>query len=638
MQLSLEIEQILNNAKKGEYDGKIMGSSYPGVSDKDIRLINELIDFYSKKINEKESEKTRISEWYESIFDTLPLSVSVSDKNNSCLFVNKSAEKTINQNRSSIIGKKIDIISDFQKLNDELSLFLLDSQKNTGEEFCNYQVVQKNGVIYMISTCDLPQSSGMPGGDVKIIQDISFHYHQLSYAGECISLFNDTISRFATGMIDERAHLPESKVDSSYIEKKGLLLLASLNKTREIIKLLKEDISLLLDNIEDGVLNYNYNYSKYEGEFQKIGEMINQSLSIVNRTVLDIIRVCDCFVTYDFSAKIDTRNEMKGDWKHVNDSLNIIGKQIKEAFGSINHQVMELSANVEKADASVQEVAHSSDLLARSSSAVSGNTEQSDAGVRQVLRAMEDLSVTVGDVSQKADSVSRLAHEGTQLAREGSDFAKKAEAGMGLITSSAEEADLLIGQIQDEMKKITEIVRLITEIANQTNLLALNAAIEAARAGEMGRGFAVVASEVKALALESRSSAEKITDMISSLQRQSKKAADAVSGATVAVRDGNILLSDTLGIFGRLAGSVEEISINIEQVASMNEEQAAAVEEITSSMHEVSAMLKDTAREAVESANATNEASASVKQLQVIVDQVAEIAEQVSVSTSRFTL
>jgi len=223
------------------------------------------------------------------------------------------------------------------------------------------------------------------------------------------------------------------------------------------------------------------------------------------------------------------------------------------------------------------------------------------------------------------------------MAREGSDFAKKAEQGMDLIISSAEEADHLIGDIQGEMKKINEIVRLITDIANQTNLLALNAAIEAARAGEMGRGFAVVASEVKALALESRQSAEKITDMINNLQKQSHKAADAVNGATLAVRDGNILLSDTLAVFGRLAGSVEEISMNIEQVASMNEEQAAAVEEITSSMHEVSAMLKDTAKEAVDSARATSETSTFISQLETIVDQVADIADQISGSMNRFT-
>lgn len=638
MELSLVIEQIIDKAKKGEYDVKIQNSSYPGASEKDIRLINELIALYSEKITEQESEKSRISNWYESILDTLSLPVSVSDNKNSCLFINKAAEDIIHQNRSSLIGKNIDFTSDFEKLHDELSVFLLDSQKNNRDEFCKERIVQKNGAIYQISLCVMPQSSGMPGGNVTIFQDISHYYHQLLYAGKCISLFNDAFSRYANGILDDTVELPISKVDSSYIQKKGVSLLSSLNKTREVIKLLKEDTFHLLQNIEDGFLNYDHNYSEYNGEFQKTGERIHQAFRNVNEVVTEIKRVCDCFVSYDFTATIDAQIDLKGDWKQISDSLTIIGKQIGEAFGSINHQVMELSANVEEANASVQEVAHSSDLLAKSSSAVSGNTEQSDAGVRQVLRAMEDLSVTVGDVSQKADSVSRLAHEGTQLAREGSDFAKKAEAGMGLITSSAEEADLLIGQIQNEMKKINEIVRLITEIANQTNLLALNAAIEAARAGEMGRGFAVVASEVKALALESRSSAEKITDMINSLQKQSKQAAEAVSGATVAVRDGNILLSDTLGIFGRLAGSVEEISINIEQVASMNEEQAAAVEEITSSMHEVSAMLKDTAREAVESATATNEASASVKQLQVIVDQVAEIAEQVSVSTSRFTL
>lgn len=415
-------------------------------------------------------------------------------------------------------------------------------------------------------------------------------------------------------------------------------LFSAYNRLNTAIQSIETDISRVTKEIGEGNLVIALDTSTHTGIYKRIRESTLSLIDTFKIPTTEAMRVCSLYASYDFSARFLDTVMVKGDWLKFKNFINTIGIQVHDAFRSINQQIMELSANVEQANASVQEVALSSDQVAKNSSAVSQNTEQSDAGVRQVLRAMEDLSVTVGDVSQKADSVSRLAHEGTDMAREGSEFAKKAEHGMGLIITSAEEADHLIGDIQGEMKKINEIVRLITDIANQTNLLALNAAIEAARAGEMGRGFAVVASEVKALALESRQSAEKITDMISNLQKQSQKAANAVSGATTAVRDGNVLLSDTLTVFGRLAGSVEEISMNIEQVASMNEEQAAAVEEITSSMHEVSAMLKDTAHEAVDSARATNEASASVQQLKVIVDQVAGIAEQISISMSRFTL
>jgi methyl-accepting chemotaxis protein len=411
----------------------------------------------------------------------------------------------------------------------------------------------------------------------------------------------------------------------------------SAEEVRISVSALSRDIATALQETMND-RDHQVEKSHYKGDYLKIMTGISDALRSIKEPLRESFRVVERFAAYDFGARFSPSVKVEGEWIPLKESLNLIGAQISEAFSNINRQIMELSANAQEANASVQEVATSSEQVAHSSDAVSQNTEQSDAGVRQVLRAMEDLSVTVGEVSQKADSVSRIAQESTALSREGTEFARKAEEGMGVITRSAGDVDTIIGEIQQEMKKINEIVRLITDIANQTNLLALNAAIEAARAGEMGRGFAVVAAEVKTLALESRKSAEKITDMITGLQKKSQTAADAVSTTSAAVQDGNVMLSDTLRIFGRLVTSVEEISSNIEQVASMNEEQAAAVEEITSSMHEVSAMLKDTAKEAMDSAHATGETSTSVNQLKVIVDQVAGIAEQISISMAKFKL
>jgi methyl-accepting chemotaxis protein len=410
---------------------------------------------------------------------------------------------------------------------------------------------------------------------------------------ECLSEYTDSINSLASGDFSRESHVPVSNEFYRSFKPYFDSTSQSINKIRIVFQILQKDLENLSNNIKQSGQDYEIDLSQYSGDYRRLAE----NLQLIHQLIV---------------------------------------KGLLEAFGLINKKIIDLSSNIVQARSDVLDVAHSSEQVAKNSKAVSDNTEQSDAGVRQVLRAMEDLSVTVGDVSQKAESVSRLALDGNQMSKDGSERAKKAEEGMLHIITSTEEADHLISDMQGEMKKINDIVKLITDIANQTNLLALNAAIEAARAGDAGRGFAVVASEVKALALESRKSAEKITDMISSLQKQSQKAVNAVSLATDAVRDGNVLLSDTLGIFGRLAESVEEISLNIEQVASMNEEQAAAVEEITSSMHEVSAMLKDTANEAEESARATEYTSKAVVNLKSKVDLVSEISEEISSNMSRY--
>ncbi|MDD1728470.1 MAG: methyl-accepting chemotaxis protein [Methanospirillum sp.] len=469
-------------------------------------------------------------------------------------------------------------------------------------------------------------------------QEITKSQHAVAYYNREIVAFVKDITNLAGGDMRKPLHEPVSDSEIPDIHTHFLNLRDALRTIQATVSSLEHDFSEVSSQMTQGNLQTRIDTGTYSGDFQRIASSLNTTLTALDSPFREALRVAGQYAAYDFTARFNPSIRVTGDWLKMKEAFDTIGVQINDAFGMINSQVMELTANAEQANASVQEVANSSEQVARNSDAVSENTEQSDAGVRQVLRAMEDLSVTVGEVSQKAESVSRIAQESTVLSREGSEFARKAEEGMGVITRNAGEVDRVISEIQQEMKKINEIVRLITDIANQTNLLALNAAIEAARAGEMGRGFAVVASEVKALALESRKSAEKITDMISNLQKKSQVATDAVSATSTAVQDGNVMLSDTLRIFERLVTSVEDISNNIEQVASMNEEQAAAVEEITSSMHEVSAMLKETASEAVESAHATGETSSSANQLRVIVDQVAGIAEQVSVSMARFRL
>ena len=70
-----------------------------------------------------------------------------------------------------------------------------------------------------------------------------------------------------------------------------------------------------------------------------------------------------------------------------------------------------------------------------------------------------------------------------------------------------------------ELSNITALANDIMGIAKQTNLLSLNASIEAARAGESGRGFAVVAAEIGNLSNSSSETANKISALCESADK-----------------------------------------------------------------------------------------------------------------------
>ncbi len=462
-------------------------------------------------------------------------------------------------------------------------------------------------------------------------KQVRYDEDALKEAVRSIKTMTDNVNLLKSGNLSINTKIPTtiSQNGSREISKSILELSDSINTLRDNINIFCRENIKFSNEIKKGNLSAVFNNKEFPGIYGEVAENQRDMSRIIDSSLSEIITVLNNYNESDFTARIDPAHKISGKYESVALLTDGVGTLVGKILSNISEKASSLSENTEQANASVKVVAMGAEKVTANSHAVSENTETSNSGVQQVLRAMEDLAVTVGDVSQKADSVSRLANESNNLAQEGSDLARKVEAGMTSITTNTDITNNLIEEIQGEMKRINEIVRLITEIANQTNLLALNAAIEAARAGEMGRGFAVVASEVKALALESRQSADKITDLITSLQKKSLNAAEGVALAMTAVTNGSNLLTDTLNVFTRMVQSVEEISSNIEQVAGMNQEQAATVEQITSSMHEVGAMLKDTADEASGSAETTNNTNKSVKELIDVMEKVTVISEDI---------
>lgn len=355
------------------------------------------------------------------------------------------------------------------------------------------------------------------------------------------------------------------------------------------------------------------------------------------RAIADIVTVAKEAEEGNLTVRTQEK-EYTGDFFEIAHGINQVLDTVVAPFRIFKSQLDELTANAEEVTASAKEVANGTNAIAENANAVGSNAEQGDDGVKQVLRAMEDLNTTVSDIAVRSESVAKLSNSADEKSRMGMELAKKAEEVMGGITRNSAEVDAIVQDIKNQMDQIGKIVNLITDIANQTNLLALNAAIEAARAGEAGRGFAVVAAEVKSLAQDSRKSAEDISEMIRTLQSKSVQAATAVNNAGLIVKDGNAALSETLTAFTTIAGSIEDISKNVAEVAAVSEEQAASVEEITASINELSTLLQTTAKQAVDSAAATEQASAAVIQIEHAISDVSGNVEKITLEMAKFKI
>ena len=160
------------------------------------------------------------------------------------------------------------------------------------------------------------------------------------------------------------------------------------------------------------------------------------------------------------------------------------------------------------------------------------------------------------------------------LPGEGNQAIQAAVLQMNAIHDSIRELSGVVEGLGNHSQAIGQIIEVITGIANQTNLLALNAAIEAARAGEHGRGFAVVADEVRKLAEQSSRSAEQISQLINTIQSDTKHAMNSMEAGTREVQQGILVVHEAGETFGQIQMSIGTVSDQVHDVSAAAQEAA----------------------------------------------------------------
>lgn len=205
-----------------------------------------------------------------------------------------------------------------------------------------------------------------------------------------------------------------------------------------------------------------------------------------------------------------------------------------------------------------------------------------------------------GSLTERSLEMAKNIEEGTEKISELVEHNK-------VISNAVGSARATVNELNKSMESVNRALEEILDIAEQTNMLALNAAIEAARAGKQGRGFAVVADEIRKLAEQSKNTADNINRIIQELTERSNDTLKRVYEGDEAVREGNVILESIADFFSKMSASVAEtnrklleglegtkkiteifieIQQQVENVASISEENAASTEEVLATLED----------------------------------------------------
>jgi methyl-accepting chemotaxis protein len=287
----------------------------------------------------------------------------------------------------------------------------------------------------------------------------------------------------------------------------------------------------------------------------------------------------------------------------------------------VAENVGELAGSVRETVSSIEEMAYSIKEVAKNVDALSLTAEETSS-------SMNEMDVSIDQVQSNANETARLSEEVALDAEKGAEAILKTISEIYRIKESSQEAVAVISNLGSRIEAIGQIVNVIDDVAEQTNLLALNAAIIAAQAGEQGKGFAVVADEIKDLAERAGASTREITDLIKTVQTESKNAITAVERGALNVDRGVEVSNDAERALKKILESSQKSTNMVRAIARATVEQAKGSKQVTDAIGRIAETVQQIAAATAQQARGSELIMTSAEKMRVITQHVERSSQE----------
>jgi methyl-accepting chemotaxis protein len=325
------------------------------------------------------------------------------------------------------------------------------------------------------------------------------------------------------------------------------------------------------------------------------------------------------------------------------DPLVKLKKDYNVSVDSVRKVVEELEKSVRQIEVTTRETSRGTTEISKSTEQVAIGTQKSADGAKQQLDEIEKVGKEVSDLSASIEEIASTSQElmdhAKKAAAEGSNASELGRIATDKMTTVEKIAAASVTEItalNEQMKEISSIVKMIADISSQTNLLALNAAIEAARAGEHGRGFAVVASEVRNLAGESKTATNEIENLISSIQDNSDKTANAIKSSYNEIQAGIGSVNKTIEALNRIIAESNVVAQGVSEITRATGDQAEATTRVVHGMERSNAITRENQGRMEDMAALAEETSASTEEIASASAELAELANRLKTMMEKF--
>src|SRR3984957_18809203 len=305
-------------------------------------------------------------------------------------------------------------------------------------------------------------------------------------------------------------------------------------------------------------------------------------------------------------------------------SLAKLAEKLKTST-SAQKSAEELAAAAEQLSANAEEVKSASGQISSAIEEISRSAQQSAKACEVAVALGGRLEAGAKDMGLKATkNVEKCTSVSGVLAtnKEALD-SMIANIGQAALDSAASAKNVL--ELEERTRRIDKIVDSIVMVTVQTRMLAVNGNVEAARAGEFGRGFSVVAADIRSLANESSENADRIKDLVKSIQGQITKVGTDIEGAGIKAKEEAERAKVSTANLERMAKDIKEVQSGVNVIAKGSDVAVNALQQASKASEQIDTASEEMNRASTESATAAEE---GLKAAQEILQAVEEIASQ----------
>lgn len=252
----------------------------------------------------------------------------------------------------------------------------------------------------------------------------------------------------------------------------------------------------------------------------------------------------------------------------------------------------------------IYELLHCAVAVKSSAERINGDSERTSEGMQELNMSLNEINESFSETSEMLKQISsasmQLSQSGSKIAgrcmdtveriRETNDAAR--EGGKALVQATAAMKAMQL-QMTASYQKLTHldqvsqeigaITKLISRISHQTNMLALNASIESARAGELGRGFGIIAHQIRKLSEETKGAANKINELIETIQQEVMITVSSMESANHKVIEGTKVIAGTNEKLEQIILTTKAALNDIENITEDAKEQSQKTDMISDS-------------------------------------------------------